>query len=95
LSGTPLRQVLRRITVATGRHLYLGLVCAGCWAASFDVGEFLRRERQSAGSRASTTPPPVPPSEWAERPAPGHPERLVPMVPLTSVERQLWRQLRS
>jgi len=71
-----------RIAAAVAKHLYVGLVYLGSWHAPLPTGEFLR-QRRSRGDPSTAGP--------ARRPCPGHPERLVPDIPLSDEERRLWR----
>lgn len=70
---------LRRFVVLAAKHLYLGLIYVGAWSTPVAAGEFLRDAQSTNDSGC--------------RPAPDHPERLVPDRPLSEVERELWRQL--
>jgi hypothetical protein len=82
----------RRLLLAVAKHVYAGLVCVGSWGAPFYIGEYPHRVPSTDGPRHQSATG-TSGEDGARRPPPGHPERLVPNLPLSKVERQLWRQL--
>lgn len=78
----------------TGRHLLAGLYMQGTWMYDLRAAMWMCDWLNNEVHGSAGTPQPAPPENPARpRTPPGHLERLIPEVPLTPRERELWADL--
>jgi len=104
--GYAVRRWPKRVVAAVGRGLlwglremYRGLVAVGLSMYGWPTPLLYPPPRRPARDRDTpvdhTAPHASSPRPSLSRPAPGHPERLLPLAPLTATERRLWAQLQA
>ncbi len=84
----------RRVLAAVGRHVLLGLSMQS-YSMFFDVRlMMLTRDKLRRGVHDVQARPAPEPEDLGQPLTPrGHPERVIPSVPLTPDERELWADL--